>query len=50
MVEGISHITLIVKDLERSSRIFVDVLGGEEVYSSGTSSHLEVSNAPHCLS
>lgn len=35
MVEGVSHITFIVKDLEKSARIFVDGLGGEEVYSSG---------------
>jgi fosfomycin resistance protein FosX len=35
MVEGISHITFIVKDLERSARIFVEALGGKEVYSSG---------------
>lgn len=35
MVEGVSHITFIVKDLEKSARIFVEVLGGEEVYTSG---------------
>lgn len=35
MVEGISHITFIVKDVEKSARIFVDLLGGTEVYSSG---------------
>ena len=35
MVEGVSHITFVVKDLEKSARIFVDVLGGKEVYSSG---------------
>jgi fosfomycin resistance protein FosX len=35
MVEGVSHITFIVKDLARTARIFTDGLGGEEVYSSG---------------
>ncbi len=35
MVEGISHITFIVKDLEKMKRLIVEVLGGEEVYSSG---------------
>jgi catechol 2,3-dioxygenase-like lactoylglutathione lyase family enzyme len=35
MVDGISHITLVVKDLERTKRLIVEVLGGEEVYSSG---------------
>lgn len=31
--EGISHITLIVQDLERTARLFKSVLGAEEVYS-----------------
>ena len=35
MVEGISHITFVVKDLEKSTRLFVELLGGEEVYASG---------------
>lgn len=35
MIEGMSHITFIVEDLDRTARIFVDGLGGEEVYSSG---------------
>jgi catechol 2,3-dioxygenase-like lactoylglutathione lyase family enzyme len=35
MVEGISHITFIVQDLEKMKHIIVEVLGGEEVYSSG---------------
>ena len=34
-IEGISHITFIVKDLDKSARLFTDVLGGQEVYSSG---------------
>jgi fosfomycin resistance protein FosX len=35
MVESLSHITFVVKDLERTRRLFVEVLGGREVYSSG---------------
>jgi catechol 2,3-dioxygenase-like lactoylglutathione lyase family enzyme len=35
MIEGISHITFVVKDLEKTKRLIVEVLGGEEVYSSG---------------
>ena len=35
MIEGLSHLTFIVRDLERMSRLIVDVLGGREVYSSG---------------
>jgi catechol 2,3-dioxygenase-like lactoylglutathione lyase family enzyme len=35
MVEGISHITFVVKDLEKMKRLVVEVLGGEEVYCSG---------------
>lgn len=35
MIEGLSHITLIVKDLEKTARLFQDVLGAREVYSSG---------------
>lgn len=34
-VEGISHITLIVQDLERTSKLLTDVLDAMEVYSSG---------------
>lgn len=32
-IEGISHITFIVKDLERSATLFKAVLGAEEIYS-----------------
>jgi len=35
MIEGLSHLTFIVRDLERTSRLIVDVLGGREVYASG---------------
>ncbi len=36
MIEGISHITLIVSDLEKSKRIIIDVLSGKEIYDSST--------------
>jgi fosfomycin resistance protein FosX len=35
MIEGISHITLIVQDLERTSALLSAVLGAKEVYDSG---------------
>ncbi|WP_457089249.1 FosX/FosE/FosI family fosfomycin resistance hydrolase [Microvirga sp. P5_D2] len=35
MIEGLSHITLITRDLERMSAIIEQTLGGKEVYSSG---------------
>jgi catechol 2,3-dioxygenase-like lactoylglutathione lyase family enzyme len=35
MVAGLSHITFIVRDLERTSGFFRKVFGAEEVYSSG---------------
>ncbi|WP_371375568.1 FosX/FosE/FosI family fosfomycin resistance hydrolase [Sporomusa aerivorans] len=35
MVEGISHITFIVKDLELSTRFFKDIFNAQEVYASG---------------
>ena len=34
-ISGLSHITFVVKDLDKMARIIVEVLGGEEVYSSG---------------
>lgn len=34
MKNGISHITLVCKNLEKSSRLFCDLLGAVEVYSS----------------
>lgn len=34
-VEGISHITLVVQDLERTAQLLSFVLDAEEVYSSG---------------
>lgn len=35
MIEGISHITFIVENLERMSEIITEGLGGKEVYYSG---------------
>ena len=35
MIEGLSHITLVTRDLDRMSAIVSHVLGGQEVYSSG---------------
>jgi fosfomycin resistance protein FosX len=35
LIQGLSHLTFIVRDLDKMSRIIVEVLGGEEVYSSG---------------
>lgn len=34
MIRGLSHITLIVKDLEKSAKLFFDVLGAKEIYDS----------------
>jgi catechol 2,3-dioxygenase-like lactoylglutathione lyase family enzyme len=33
-IQGISHVTFIVRDLERSSRLFCEGLGAHEVYDS----------------
>ncbi len=38
-VDGLSHITFIVRDLDRMTKIIEEVLGGREVYSSGPVSH-----------
>ncbi len=35
MIQGLSHFTFIVRDLDKMAIIITDVLGGEEVYSSG---------------
>jgi fosfomycin resistance protein FosX len=34
-IQGLSHLTFVVRDLEKMSQIITEVLGGEEVYSSG---------------
>jgi fosfomycin resistance protein FosX len=35
MIQGLSHLTFIVRDLDKMARIITDVLDGKEVYSSG---------------
>ena len=35
MVEGLSHLTFIVQDLDRMEEVLVNVLGAERVYDSG---------------
>jgi fosfomycin resistance protein FosX len=35
VIQGLSHLTFIVRDLDKMARIITQVLGGEEVYSSG---------------
>ncbi len=35
MIEGISHLTFIVKDLERASTFFTEIFDAKEIYSSG---------------
>lgn len=35
-MKGLSHITLIVKDLSRTKSLFEEVLGAKEIYSSGS--------------
>lgn len=39
MSEGLSHITLIVRDLDRMERILTEVLGARQVYDSGAQKH-----------
>jgi fosfomycin resistance protein FosX len=39
MTSIISHITFIVHDLDKMSRVIVEVLGGREVYASGSKQH-----------
>ena len=34
-ITGLSHVTLIVRDLERAARLWVDALGATQVYDSG---------------
>ena len=39
MTSGLSHLTFIVRDLEKMTRIIIEVLGGREVYASGVKQH-----------
>lgn len=38
-VTGLSHLTFVVRDLERSARLWVEGLGAEQVYDSGDQFH-----------
>ena len=42
MIEGISHLTFIVRDLDKMSAVIIDVLGGQEIYSSGDATFLHL--------
>ncbi len=35
MIRGLSHLTVVVRDLDRTERLLVDILGAERVYDSG---------------
>ncbi len=37
MISGLSHLTLVVRDLDRMEAILVGVLGARRVYDSGSS-------------
>jgi hypothetical protein len=45
LIQGLSHLTFVVRDLDKMAEIITDVLGGVEVYVSGerTSSTLRYS-------
>ena len=35
MIEGLSHVTFVVRDLDRMTRILIGIFGAREVYASG---------------
>lgn len=39
MIQGISHITLVARDIEKTADLFKKLFGAEEVYSSGEAAH-----------
>jgi fosfomycin resistance protein FosX len=39
MISDLSHLTFIVRDLEKMTNVIVEVLGGREVYASGAMQH-----------
>ena len=39
MITGVSHITFVVRDLDKTTRLFKDVFDAEEVYDSGDKLH-----------
>lgn len=38
-ISGISHLTFVVRDLERTARLLVEGLGARAVYDSGADRH-----------
>jgi len=39
MIEGVSHITFVVRDLDKTTALLKDLLGAREVYYSGDKTH-----------
>jgi fosfomycin resistance protein FosX len=39
MIKGLSHITLIVRDIEKSAELFIKLFDARETYSSGEATH-----------
>ncbi len=39
MIESLSHITFVVKNLEKTTKLYKDLFGAEEVYYSGDKTH-----------
>lgn len=39
MIEGVSHITFIVKNLDKTTQLFKDLFDAKEVYNSGENTH-----------
>lgn len=39
MIENVSHITFVAKDLDKTTKLFKELFGAEEVYSSGGETH-----------
>lgn len=39
MIQGISHITLIVRDIEKTANLFCEIFDAGEIYSSGDNIH-----------
>ena len=39
MIEGISHITFVVKDLDKTTKLFQELFAAREVYYSGEKTH-----------
>lgn len=39
MIEGVSHITFVVRDLDKTTALFKEVFAAEEVYDSGDMTH-----------